>query len=451
MQEKTAFRFTRTYIIVMSVLLLLTNVILGAVLMWQSVSSVTALVRKSMLNIVSTAAEIVDGDRLGALSFEDVGGPVFQEVKEELSAFQNNIDIEYIYAVKQVGEDAFVFTVDADPNNPADYGEAVLVTDALRSAAKGTARVDESPAQDEWGNFYSAYCPVFDSKGEIAGIIGVDFDSRWYDEQIQSHTVSIGVITMIAITAGILIVSFMSRTLRRRFGAITDELAVLSEDIDQLNQEIKSAGDQEQNDAVPAPECPEDEKPRDEIEAISYKVKQMHEVMRTTLEYMQEKANTDGLTGVGNRTAFIERQNRCDARIQDSSARFAVVVFDINDLKKINDSFGHSAGDRVIRGAAEVISEVFGKENVCRFGGDEYLVVLDEADEAQLREKMRVLEQAVRRYNEAHEKEEGILSVSFGGSCYRPETDASFHDVFVRADESMYEMKQAFHGNTAGK
>ena len=103
MKKNKGLRFTTVYVVVLSVLLLLTNVLLGALLMRQSTNAVTQLVRKSMLNIVSTAAEIVDGDRLGSLTEENVGGPVFQEVKEELSAFQNNIDIEYIYAVKQIG------------------------------------------------------------------------------------------------------------------------------------------------------------------------------------------------------------------------------------------------------------------------------------------------------------------------------------------------------------
>ena len=64
MKKNKGLRFTTVYVVVLSVLLLLTNVLLGALLMRQSTNAVTQLVRKSMLNIVSTAAEIVDGDRL---------------------------------------------------------------------------------------------------------------------------------------------------------------------------------------------------------------------------------------------------------------------------------------------------------------------------------------------------------------------------------------------------
>ena len=451
MKKKTTFRFTTVYVIVLSVLLLLTNIILGAVLMHQSVTSVTALVRKSMLDIVRTAADIVDGERLGSLKAEDVGGPVFEEVKKELSAFQNNIDIEYIYAVREEGEGRFIFTVDADPVNPADFGEEVLITKALVSASQGIPMVDESPAQDEWGNFYSAYCPVKDSRGVIVGIIGVDFDSAWYEEQIRSHTVSIGVITLIAVLAGILIVSSLSRALSSRFATITKELSVLSDDIDQLSQEIKNAGNPGVREETMIPASDDEEKPVDEIEEIGVKVKQMHDVMRETLNYMQEKANTDGLTGVGNRTAFIETENRYNTRIEDKSVRFAVAVFDINDLKKINDTYGHLSGDRVILGAAEVLGKLFGRENVFRIGGDEFLAAVENMDEETLKEKLKALEQEVNSYNEAHTGEEGKLSISAGGSVYRPETDNSFHDLFVRADEAMYEVKEEYHRRTGSR
>ena len=445
MKNKKTFRFTTVYIIVMSLLLLLTNIVLGVVLMARTVKSVTALVRRSMLNNVCTAADIVDGDRLGLLTEQDVGGPVFEEVKEELSAFQKNIDIEYIYAVKQIDEDTFIFTVDADPKDPADFGEEVLVTDALRSAARGVPMVDESPAEDEWGNFYSAYCPVMDSKGEIAGIIGIDFDSKWFDDQVYGQTASIGIITLIAVLAGALIVSFMSRTLTSRFAPITKELSALSDDIDKLNQEIQSAGNTGASAEAETPEVKEEPKAMDEIEEISYKVSQMHDVMRRTLEYMQEKANTDGLTGVGNRTAYTEMMERYEAAIQDQSAQFALIVFDVNDLKKINDCYGHNDGDRIIIDAAELLGRIFGKENVYRIGGDEFLGVLEKTDETEMNAKLLELENAVRTYNENNSDGEGQLSIAAGGSCYQPGIDQSFQEVFVRADESMYQKKIEYH------
>lgn len=127
---------TTRYVLVVGALLLITNIILGSVLMRQSTTALQGLIRKNMLDISNTAAGLLDGDALGTLTEEDVGGPVFNDVLSKLSVFQANNDIAFIYAVRQVGEDEFVFTVDPDPVNPGAFGDPVLVTEALRQAAK---------------------------------------------------------------------------------------------------------------------------------------------------------------------------------------------------------------------------------------------------------------------------------------------------------------------------
>ena len=185
MKRTSRLRVTTKYVLLVAALVLLTNIVLSVMMMNQFRNTIQTLVRRDMLDISNTAAGLLDGDILGELTEEDVGTPKLEEIREQLSVFQENVDIEYIYTVRQVGEDEFVFTVDADPEDPADFGEDVLVTYALRQAAKGTATVDTEAAEDEWGNFYSAYSPVRDSAGKISGIVGVDFDSAWYESQIR--------------------------------------------------------------------------------------------------------------------------------------------------------------------------------------------------------------------------------------------------------------------------
>lgn len=183
---------TTQYVLAIGALLLFTNIVLGVVLLHKSTSAIRALIRKNMLDISNTAAGLLDGDALGALTEEDVGKDAFNDVYAKLAVFQKNIDIEYIYAVRQTGPDEFCFTVDPDPVEPGAFGELVLVTDALREAGRGVAAVDNAPAADRWGNFYSAYSPIFDSKGRVAGIVGVDFNSEWYDRQIRQNTLVVG-------------------------------------------------------------------------------------------------------------------------------------------------------------------------------------------------------------------------------------------------------------------
>ena len=189
--------FTTRYVLVFGILLLVATTALGIVVLNQSMSAMEALINKNMLDVVKSAAESLDGDALGALTEDDVDGPVFRDVEERLLAFQRSVDIHFIYAVKQVGEDKFVFTVDPDPVDPGEFGEEIVTTPALVQAAKGIPTVDSEPAADRWGNFYSAYSPVFDSSGGVAGIVGVDFDATWYDGQIREYTTSIAIITTV--------------------------------------------------------------------------------------------------------------------------------------------------------------------------------------------------------------------------------------------------------------
>jgi hypothetical protein len=173
---------TARYVLMFGVLLVLANVTLGIVVLNQSKAAMRSLIDKDMLDIANAAAGTLDGDALGALTEEDVDGPVFQEIKRQLLVFQNSVDIQFIYAVKETDDGRYVFTVDPDPVDPGAFGEEIVVTPALVSAAKGVAFVDSDPAADRWGNFYSAYSPVFDSSGNVAGVVGLDFDTEWYEQ-----------------------------------------------------------------------------------------------------------------------------------------------------------------------------------------------------------------------------------------------------------------------------
>ena len=456
MGKSKKISFTLKYVIIFGVVLLLTNIVLGLVLMLQSVNTLQRLVRQNMLNISKTAAGIVDGDVLENLTEKDVGGPAFNGILSQLRIFQDNVDIEYIYAVRQTGEDEFVFTVDADPGDPADFGEEVLVTYALREAAKGTATVDSEPAQDEWGNFYSSYSPVYDSEGKIAGIIGVDFSTEWYDRQIREHMVSFVVILIMSVLIGGFVVVYFTGKLRKRIRDLNSELSMLSKDVDELTEEITSnaiyregmeasdlttGGDLQNKDAVY----------EDEIETLNRKLQSMHSEMKHYLDYMHVKAYQDALTGVGNTAAYQEKQQVIDERIKaGAEAGFVTVaVFDINYLKKVNDRYGHAAGDRIIQGTASAVADVFGIPQTFRIGGDEFAAVVLDVSEEDMGACLRQVEERVALFNEKRRGEGGVLSISMGTASYDPGLDTSFRELFVRADETMYQNKNEYHSSLA--
>ena len=424
--------FTTRYVLAFGIFLVAANILLGTVILRQSESSMKTLINKNMLDIVKTAAGFLDGDALGALTEDDVGGDAFNDALEKLAVFQNNVDIQFIYAVRQIDEDTFVFIVDPDPVEPAEFGEEIVVTEGIKKAGKGTAAVDDAPMADRWGNFYSAYSPVFDSSGNVAGIVGIDFDAEWYDKLVREHTITITIETILSVFIGGVVIFIITNGVRKRFMELNTGLVSLSGIVDQLMSQVRgmSGGEEKVTDAA-----------QDELEALSQIIQTMQGDMTVYLEYLQKQAYTDSLTRVGSSTAYHELVEKLEDEIKKGVAAFSVMVFDVNSLKMLNDQFGHECGDSIIMGAAEVISSIFGVEHTFRIGGDEFAVVKDRADEKDFYR----MDAQINAFNKRTDGSCAKLSISKGLANFEPGRDRSYKEVFARADMDMYEQKKRYY------
>ncbi|MBR5381325.1 MAG: hypothetical protein IK136_01755, partial [Oscillospiraceae bacterium] len=194
------------FIIGLTVLLVLANVALGFVLASQSKASMKSLIDSRMLDIAKTAADMLDGDALKSLKAEDKGTEKYRKINDTLAFFQKNIDLKYIYCIQDLGNKKFAFSVDPTLEDPGEFGSPIVYTEALYKASLGTPAADEEPYSDAWGRFYSAYSPVFDSSGKVAGIVAVDFSADWYDEQVERQVraivVCVGASLVMCITLG---------------------------------------------------------------------------------------------------------------------------------------------------------------------------------------------------------------------------------------------------------
>ena len=441
MKPRRKINFTTQYVLIFGALLLAANILLGIVLFNQSRAALRSMLEKNMLDITNTAAGLIDGDRLGAYTAEDKGGAFYNEVIRTLTVFQERVEIEFIYAVKQVGPEDFVFTIDPDPVSPGEYGEEIVYTPALGSAGAGIAAVDKAPEADRWGNFYSAYCPVLDSSGAVAGIIGVDFGAAWYAQQIRNLTVTVTIISVLTVLIGVTVIALITGRTRQRFRDLSAEIAELSADVDELTEVLVSNPGYAETVPASQPE-PDAADGRDEISVLSGKIRSMESTMKRYLDYLHARVNTDGLTGVGNTAAYLERVRGIES---SPDAPYAVAVFDIDLLKHINDVYGHAGGDMVIRAAATVIARVFGKENVYRIGGDEFLVITDAAPEAELEKMLRRVETSAAGFTMEDKRLDGQLSLSGGAAVHHVGEAGGVQKVFVRADEAMYVRKGEHH------
>ena len=154
------------------------------------------------------------------------------------------------------------------------------------------------------------------------------------------------------------------------------------------------------------------------------------------LAYFEKLARTDMLTGAFNRNAY-EEALRALAESEDLNGQWAV-VFDLNNMKVINDNFGHEKGDQAIKSCYGCIERTFGKLGDCyRIGGDEFVL---------LGKKGAELKDVAERFDAAIKKEAARLdfpfSVAFGCAIFNPEKDADFHETIHRCDALMYKDKK---------
>ena len=152
----------------------------------------------------------------------------------------------------------------------------------------------------------------------------------------------------------------------------------------------------------------------------------------------KQLAYTDSLTGVKSKHAFVEMEEEIDKAIADKTiSPFSVIVFDLNDLKFINDKLGHEFGDQYIKDSVSLIGKFFSLDNLYRFGGDEFILLCKDKE---FEKRHEVLD----AFNRVIEKnfQTGEPIIATGISDYRPDKDNTYRAVFERADSRMYIRKK---------
>ena len=153
-------------------------------------------------------------------------------------------------------------------------------------------------------------------------------------------------------------------------------------------------------------------------------------------------AYTDQMTDMYNRAAFNRDFDACSM----SPDNVAIIDFDLNNLKKTNDTYGHMAGDKYITDAARMIKEIFTSVGNCyRIGGDEFAVILTNASDIDIRHYLTMLEWSVDAYNRTLE-EPFRMQIAYGCAVYSESSDSSLQATFTRADEAMYSDKKSKKG-----
>ncbi len=153
--------------------------------------------------------------------------------------------------------------------------------------------------------------------------------------------------------------------------------------------------------------------------------------------YLMDLTVTDSLTGINNRRAFENSLSELILRSNRYNEVFSMLIFDIDDFKKLNDHFGHAVGDSVLIELVERVNSVVRDvDTLCRWGGEEFTILMPQTGQEGALKMAERCRSAVA--NEDFE-EVGQVTISLGVTCYMPLDNE--RKLFKRADDALYEAK----------
>ena len=299
--------------------------------------------------------------------------------------------------------------------------------------------------------FLSYIMPIMDSEGNYMCSMGVDFSlNELYGKGIQFIIELLVVITVVILAVIIGVNILLSVILFRPLEKMTSCIRSFKFDTDKdrfdnlngfesLNIHLNNEIDELYNALLLS------------LKDSAYYVSNFNRA-KNEIEEISETAYKDALTSVGSKTAY----NGAIAKLQEDVDKkklfcFGFVMIDVNNLKYVNDTYGHKLGDEYIKGCCSIICNAFKRSPVFRIGGDEFVVLLNGADYDARVELADEMEKAFTdAYTNENEEPYCRYSASYGHAIFDPLLDKTVEEVLKRADQRMYEYKKEFkriHGS----
>lgn len=172
------------------------------------------------------------------------------------------------------------------------------------------------------------------------------------------------------------------------------------------------------------------------------RILQLQEDLIAAREAMRERATKDPVTGAWNRGAILEILERELARVERERAPFGVILADLDHFKRVNDTWGHLAGDAVLREAVSRFTQLTRQYDcVGRYGGEEFLILISNHDIDRASQTAERLREAICAEPIRFGGQEIPITASFGVTGYGGQGSISVSDLLQKADEALYQAK----------
>ena len=417
-------------------------------------------------DVLNYVAREIDGDDLQKCMQTKIKSEKYLELQKLTNDLKETHALEFLYIIEPLSENP--------PDNMMDVLAAYTQagkeagTDGLTDLGKFTgdayppdvaknylARMDRNPAvtffpnDTEFGNIYTAIRPIFNGKGEPIAVLCADV---LIDEINDGKIRFIKMSAAIAFISGLILISIMSFWLRKR---IAEPIMRLKNSAISFNERSHGVKDLD----VLAFEDPKIST-NDEIEDLAVALSTMCSDMKSyTAELilserrmsalkervakMRTLAHKDALTGAGNKAAYEDFIKRMDWDILAEKAKFAIVMIDLNYLKKVNDTFGHDRGNLYLINTYKLIKEFFDETGIFRIGGDEFVIVLHGQEYDEAVSKLNAFKEKISELMKNSDLDPWErISVAVGMAFYNSQNHEDALDVFKEADKLMYQEKK---------
>lgn len=175
------------------------------------------------------------------------------------------------------------------------------------------------------------------------------------------------------------------------------------------------------------------------LAVVSIVVFLSYNILNKYQDEIHKMAIYDKLTGIYNRQAFEIMIDESIKLSKRNGTKFSIIIFDIDEFKKINDTFGHLAGDRVIKEVAETSRNTIREiDNIFRWGGDEFFVILKECDKNGAGEVAEKIRENINKILLDSNKE---IRLGISGGIAEYSSGDSIEEVIKEADDKLYKAK----------